>query len=206
MITIKTNINKVVQITVEKLESLAQNDKMLRTAATTVLGLMKKRIHEDGLNANGKKIGTYSKGYMKIRTGDFKNATVFKQGKNKGKRKDAGFFTKKKTTFFTQEDEDTVSSRGAFIKIESQRKPRPRYNRTNSTTVILSLTRQMENDMKVIAIGNGYGIGYTNKFNFLKSQYTEATYKMEGKIFSLSAEEKHAVTEIVKKFTADAIS
>lgn len=185
MIRIKTNIGEVVQLTVEKMEQLKNTDMMLRTAATTVLGLMKKRIHEDGLDAEGKPIGTYSPGYMKIRTGNYGNSARVSRGQNKGKLKDAGVFSKGKNT-------------GAS---------RPKFNRTADTKVILSLTRQMENDMKVIAVkDNSYGIGYTNKHNYDKSQWTEATYKRNGRIFALSAGEQQVVIDIANQFVQDALS
>lgn len=185
MIRIKTNIGKVVELNIEKLKSLADNDKMLRTAAITVLGLMKKRIHEDGLDAGNKPIGTYSPGYMKLRTGNYFNSAKVSRGKNKGNLKDAGVF-----------------SRGA-----SKGQPRTKYNRTGETKVVLSLTRQMENDMKVIALrNNSYGIGYTNKLNYDKSQWCEATYNRKGKIFALSSNEQQVVVDIANQFTQDALS
>lgn len=179
MITVKTNINKVVEVTVKQLKSLADNDRMLRTCATTVLGMMKNRIHEKGLNAAGAKIGTYSKAYMRFRTGNYGNASKVSKGKNKGKLKDAGVFSK-----------------GA-----NKGQARMRFNRTGDSTVVASLTRQMENDMKVISLSGGYGIGFSNKHNYDKSQWVEGTYKMKGKIFALSAEEKQAVIDIAQKFT-----
>jgi hypothetical protein len=184
MIHVKTNIAEVANKNAELLKKLSNPDEMLRTMATTVLGLMKVRIHTDGLDANGNRIGTYSPAYMKVRQGIFTNSGVFSKGKNKGSIKDAGVFTKGK----------------------NKGQARPRYNRGPDTKVILSLTRQMENDMKVIAVDNGYGIGYSNPHNFDKSQWTEATYKRQGKIFALSSGETDAVTAIAEKFVNDALS
>lgn len=185
MIRIKTNIGDVMQLTVQKLEQLTNTDQMLRTAATSVLDLMKKRIHKDGLDADGKPIGNYSKGYIKIRTGNYGNSAKVSRGKNTGKLKDAGVFSKGK-------------NKGAV---------RPKYNRTADTKVVLSLTRQMENDMKVVAIkSNSYGIGYTDKHNYDKSQWNEATYRRRGKIFSLSTSEQQVVTDIANEFVNNALS
>jgi hypothetical protein len=200
MITVKTNIGKVVEVIIHQLKDVADTDKMLRTAATTVLGLMKKRIHEDGLDATGKRIGTYSPGYMKIRTGDFGNSAKVSRGKNIGKLKDAGVFTDKTIRL--------NKKAGVFTGEEKVGKARPRYNRTSDTKVVLSLTREMENDMKVsspIKTKLGYGIGYSNKDNYDKSQWVEATYNLKGKIFSLSEEEEKAVIAIAEKYTQDAL-
>jgi hypothetical protein len=197
MITIKTNIGQVVQVTIKKLENLEDADKLNRTIATSVLAMMKTRIHEKGLNAENKQIGTYSKGYMVIRTGSFVNAKRVSRGPNTGKLKDAGVFTDR-TISLNKEV-------GVFTGEDKVGKARPRYNRTNDPKVVLSLTRQMENDMKVITIGNSnYGIGFTNKVNYDKSRWVEAAYKK--KIYSLTAEEKALVKEVFQKFVSDTLN
>ena len=185
MIAIKTNIGKVVEVSITALRKLSDNDKMVRTCATSVLDLMKKRIHTDGKDADGNPIGTYSKGYIVIRTGSFQNAARVSKGKNIGKLKNAGSFSKGNNV-------------GAS---------RPKYNRTSDPKVILSLTREMENDEKVLPLKSGsYGIGFSNKQNFDKSQWCEKTYKKEGKIFSLSSNEVEAVNLIVQNFVTNALS
>lgn len=198
MILVTTNIGKVVKYTVEKLENLADRDKLLRTMASTALGLMKVRIHQDGLDANDQPIGTYSKSYMVLRTGSYKNAGRNLKGKNTGKLKNAGVFTDKTLRL--------NKKTGVFSGEEKVGKNRPRYNRTNDPKVVASLTREMENDMKVIDANPNYGIGYTNKHNYDKSQWVEATYKRKGKIFILSNGEVTAINEVAKKFTTDALS
>jgi hypothetical protein len=199
MISIRTNISNVITVNIAVLNRLADNDKMLRTVATTVLDLMKKRIHTDGKDAEGNQIGTYSKGYMVVRTGSFQNASRVSRGKNIGKLKDAGVFTDRTIKL----DKQT----GVFSGEEKVGKARSKYNRSSDTKVILSLTRQMENDMKVIALKSGsYGIGFSNKLNFDKSQWCETTYKKPGKIYALSNEEVEASNLIIDKFVKDAVS
>jgi hypothetical protein len=167
MIQYNSNINQVAGSITEKLKSLQENpDPMLRTVAFAVLPEMKKRVHVEGKDSTGSQIGTYSPGYMQLRTGNYQNSGRKTKGKSKGELKDAG----------------TVS-RG-----DRKGQPRPRYNRTGDTKVVLSLTRQMENDLSVLPSGSGYGIGYNNPDNFKKSQYNEATY--EKKIWNLTADEK----------------
>ena len=75
-----------------------------------------------------------------------------------------------------------------------------KYNRTADTKVILSLTRQMENDMTggPIKTLDGWGIGFKNPHNYDKSQWTEATY--DKKIFSLTEQEKADVRKIGEDF------
>lgn len=61
-----------------------------------------------------------------------------------------------------------------------------KFNRTNDSKVVLSLTRQMENDFKVIETENGYGLGFSNPFNYEKSQWNEQRFK---KIYDLTPDE-----------------
>ncbi|HEV2352837.1 MAG TPA: hypothetical protein VGR89_01230 [Puia sp.] len=162
----KVTISQELLSKLQQLQQMGGNDPIMRDVATSMLAEVHDRIHESGLNSSGAPIGTYSPGYMKVRTGNFGNAQRFSRGKHKGDVRTAGVFTKG-----THKGE-----------------PRPNYNRTSDTKVVASLTRQMENDFKVVATGRGYGLGYSNDENFNKSQYVEATY--EEKIFDLTEEER----------------
>jgi len=74
--------------------------------------------------------------------------------------------------------------------------PRPvmTYNRGGDSKVILSLSRQMENDMAVMKTNNGYGIGYNNQANRDKVQWIEEdTYKKKILTKLTPAEEKKVV-------------
>lgn len=46
---------------------LEEVDSLLREISTSMLSVTKKRIHEDGLNANGSQIGTYTSSYLAVR-------------------------------------------------------------------------------------------------------------------------------------------
>ena len=72
-------------------------------------------------------------------------------------------------------------------KWKNKGQPRPRYNRTNDPKIILSLTRQMEDGMKVFPLENGAGIGWDNDLDFKKSQWVEETYGKE--VYQLTADE-----------------
>lgn len=155
MITLKTNIGVISERIKEKLGILADKEYLLRPVCFDVIDLMTKRIHVDGKDSDNTDIGTYSKGYMSLRTGTFKRL----------KKKDGT---------------DII---------------RPKYNRTTDTKVVISLTRQLENDWSVIATEKGYGIGFLNEFNMQKARWTEGTYSK--KIFNLSeAEQDHAISVI----------
>lgn len=195
MIRIRTNLGTVASGLIQKLTLLQDRDKLLRAVASNVLSEMKIRIHTDGKNAEGAQIGTYSDSYMKVRTGNFKNADRFTKGKKKGKTKNAGVFTEA----VIQLNKQT----GVFTGEEKVGKKRPAFNRTSDTKVICSLTRNMENDMKVLATPSGYGIGYSNDVNAKKVEWLEDTYNQD--IFTLSDREKQVVTETVQTYTTQTL-
>ncbi|MDR2085755.1 MAG: hypothetical protein LBP72_01115 [Dysgonamonadaceae bacterium] len=153
---------------------------------------IKNRIHIEGKAADGSKIGTYSKGYMKVRTGIYPN-TSYVPEYNVSKK---GKVSKKRNKTAGEQKDD-----GVFTKVPRAGQPRPVYNRKNETDVILSLTRQMEKDMDAtlpIKIEGGYGIGFSNDFNYDKSQWNDKRY---GKtVYDLTDEEERIMNEIVDKY------
>lgn len=169
MISYSSNISVLVKANVANLKELQLNpDQVLRSVALAVLPVMKKRVHIDGLDASGAQIGTYTPEYMKVRTGNFKNADKFSRGDNKGENKNAGRYT----NAVLRKDKKT----GETVGQQKVGTPRPKYNRSDDTKVVGSLTRKMENDMSVVAAGKGYGIGYLNPFNFQKAEWLDETY------------------------------
>jgi len=77
-----------------------------------------------------------------------------------------------------------------------------KFKRSSENKVIVSLTRQLENDWSVIATEDGYGIGFLNPFNFQKARWVESN--KEVKIFSLSKTEIKYVSDTVQRLTTDA--
>lgn len=72
MITITTNIGIVVGGLNAKLKAAGVEggifkDKMVRAVASSVGGYVKRRVHQEGLNASGTPIGSYSAQYLKLR-------------------------------------------------------------------------------------------------------------------------------------------
>lgn len=187
MLKVSSNITEVMATNLQALERLKNPDIMLRTMASTLTGVIRKRVHEDGKASNGEQIGTYSPAYMKVRTGNYGNSSRYSRGKNKGNLKDAGVYTK-------------GPNKGTA---------RPKYNRTSDTKVVASLTRQMENDMGTnvadpIKTDSGYAIGFKNPENYRKSQEVEKHFKKD--IWKLASEEEKIVSQIADKYTADAFT
>ena len=156
-------------------------DKMLRTMAISTAGDMAYRIHTEGKKADGSQIGTYSAGYMKVRTGKFSTNQTYRSGKRKGETKPTGVFTRGK----------------------NKGQKRPSYNRTDSTKVVFSLTRQMENDFSLketkepIRTVNGYGVGFKNPINTKKYQWLS---EKNPNVYELSVSEKKKVHKIAEEF------
>jgi hypothetical protein len=79
-----------------------------------------------------------------------------------------------------------------------------KYKRTADKKIIVSLTRQLENDWSVIATEKGYGIGFLNPLNFQKATWVEQN---KGKtIFKLSEKEKEHVATRLNELIADELN
>jgi hypothetical protein len=181
MITVKTNISVVGTRLLNKLSVLRDPRPLLRSVAIDVLPLITARIHEDGQAADGTQIGTYSSEYMKVRTGNYGNSGKVSRGKRKGALKDAG-----------------VYSRG------KHKESRPQYHRSSDRKIIVSLTRQLENDWSVIATPSGWGIGFKNPLNAQKMKWVEQ--RKGKKIAALTSGEKDYALNRLKALVHKEIS
>lgn len=187
---IKLNISGLEEVQ-EKLAQIDM-DKLCFDVASTLKAEIRNRVHVEGLASDGSKIGTYTKAYMVTRTGAYQNSETYKKGKNKGQLKNPGFYTKGKKAVFD------IESRKAVNVKESKRK---NFNRGSDTDVILSLTRQMENDLNAtepIKVDGGYGIGYRNEHNYDKAIWNEQRYKKP--IWNLTKEEEQLAEEVVNTY------
>lgn len=93
------------------------------------------------------------------------------------------------------------SSIGAYSK-GYLRLRQTKYKRNSDPKVIVSLTRQLENDWSVIATSKGYGIGFKNKFNLQKARWVE---DMKGRIFSLAPQENKYASDFIAHKTSEAL-
>lgn len=64
MIEIKSNITEFCDGVIKQLSAM-DISKMTRLQASTLMAQMRRRIHVDGLAADGRPIGTYSRGYLR---------------------------------------------------------------------------------------------------------------------------------------------
>ena len=196
MINVTSNINIVIQAKLDQIKALAGNpDPVLRTVAMAVLPEVKHRVHVDGLDSTGAQIGTYTPEYMVVRTGAYKNADRKTKGINKGDLKNSGKHTKGLN----------VRVYGTIVVDTNKAGTnRPAYNRSNDTKVVLSLTRQMENDFTVVQSDTGYGLGYLNPDNYQKALWCEETYK-KPILTQLTKEETELATNTAIEFVPEYI-
>ena len=72
----KSNLGIVTAQIIAKLQVLKDREYLLQPLCFDIIDKMTNRIHVDGKASNVSPIGTYSMGYMAIRTGVFKNSDV----------------------------------------------------------------------------------------------------------------------------------
>lgn len=80
---------------------------------------------------------------------------------------------------------------------------REKYNRTSDTKVIVSLTRQLENDWSVIAVDKGYGVGFKNSFNLEKLRWVEEN--KGKKIGDLTPDEEKYTVDYINELVSEAL-
>ena len=91
---------------------------------------------------------------------------------------------------------------GTYSSSYLRHRQKPPYNRTADEKVVVSLTRQLENDWAVIATKNGYGIGFKNPFNLQKGRWVEAIKKP---FLSLTAQEAQYAQQRFQQLVNEAL-
>ncbi len=195
MIRVKTNITDVVSSLKAKFANLERGaqgyDSMMRTVATSLIGKVKMRIHEQGKAADGSAIGTYSTSPIyvssKANPGRSFGRPIGKTGKSKfksGKRKG--------------EDHASRYFPGGYNEYKTT------IGRNQLGTVNLSLSGQLNNQLTIQATAKGYGYGWPDKEKLKRANALEKKY---GKyIYGLTEEELQMAMEVAKKEVMDALS
>lgn len=75
--------------------------------------------------------------------------------------------------------------------------------RGTDSKVIVSLTRELENDWSVIGTPKGYGIGFKNVFNLQKARWVEV---MKGVIFSMTSQENKYASDFINHHVSEALN
>lgn len=92
---------------------------------------------------------------------------------------------------------------GTYSNAYLQQRQRPPLNRTSDSKIIVSATRQLENDWSVIAVGKGYGIGFKNPFNLQKLRWVEEN--KGKKIGDLTPDEEKYAIDYVNDLVSEAL-
>jgi hypothetical protein len=87
----------------------------------------------------------------------------------------------------------------SYLKLRQKK-----YKRDASNTVIVSLTRKLEQDWAVIATQNGYGIGFLNPLSLQKLRWVEAI--KDKTIANLSKSEQTYAVDRINELVADALN
>lgn len=191
MITVKIDIGKLGNIR-EVVKSLSLGgqlyDNVVRTTATSMLGVIKNRIHEEGKAADGSDIGRYDTTnplYVNPKNSPKSFPVEGKTGKTKfetGIKKGQAH----KTRYF--------NSYSDFRQTIGRR----------TDKVDLSLSGQLNSQFVVIATENGYGLGWNNQEMPDRARGLESKYAK--KIWGLTEGEKELAVKIAQKEINDAIS
>lgn len=187
MIDFTSNISVVLSNIGSSLKGI-DTDALTREMAATAAAMMRYRIHNEGKASDDSQIGDYSDGYMKVRTNTFGNRKKITRGKNKGKanENDAGTYTRGK----------------------NKNDARPVYKRTADKKVVLSLTRNLENDWgadKIFPVPGGWAVGFVNNPDrgdgFTNADIARNAERMYGKkIFNLSESETDTMKSIAERY------
>lgn len=190
-IGLKTNLTEVVQGLMHKLGCITNGDcydTIMRTVATTELGMMKTRIHERGLAADGSAIGQYSTTPMyvgvKANPGKSFGRPVGKTGKSKFK-----------STGLDHTSRYFITGYKGF---------KDAIGRNELGTVNLSLSGQLNSQLTVIATSGGYGIGWPDDEKGKRAAVLEKKYRK--KIWAPTDEESAIINKTATKLLKDAFS
>lgn len=197
MIRVKTNIGPVISSLNGKISSFlpgAENyDGLLRTVATSMIGVVKTRIHEEGKASDGNIIGEYSTKPLYIgSSANPGNKKLF--GKPVGKTGKTEFASGKKKG----QSHTSKYYKGGYKQFKTE------IGRNQLGTVNLSLSGQLNKQMNVQPTSKGYGYGWPDTEKLKRAIALEKKYNKQ--IWALTEEEKVQVIEISQNYVKRVIS
>jgi hypothetical protein len=209
MIKVKTNMRDVVISLNGKISSFlpgAENyDGLLRTVATTMIGVVKTRIHEEGKAADNTSIGVYSTRplYVSLSASPLKFTA-------RGKNSDATFKVKKSslTSKKVSSEKVGVLKNGKIRKSgyfeQGYKQFKTEIGRNELGTVNLSLTGQLNAQLTVQPTSRGYGYGWPDEEKLKRAKALERKYKK--KVWALTEDETQTVIQISENYVKNALS
>jgi hypothetical protein len=190
-----SNINALVA----KLESLnigSQDSSLVRVAALSVLGNMRRRIQINGKDANGLTIGQYSTkpAYFSLA---ISNKSI---GRPLGKE----FNGKRRSVFKSGERKGKDHTTRYFANGYYGWKTAMKANKLG--TVNLTLSGTFFNQMTILPTSKGWGIGWADTLLTDRAKYFQGTDKYNRPIFNASASELATASTEVKDRINNAFS
>lgn len=182
--TIKINIqNSISDVVAQKIRGFVPKTKegLMRTIATTMLPVIRTRIHEQGLAADGSDIGQYDK-----------TTPLYVNPLNSPKS-----FPVKGKTGKTKFEKTGLPHRTRYF--ESYNEFKTYIGRNELGKVNLSLSGQLASQFVTIATTDGYGLGWPDDEKYNRAKFFEDT-KYRKPIWALTAQEQEMVPEIVYEY------
>ena len=209
MIRYKTNIGSVVRSLNDKLVSLspgAENyDALLRTVTTSMIGVVKTRIHEQGKASDGTIIGEYSKKpiYISLSASPKKFVAKGKKSASTIRVKKSNVETRKVTSEKVGALKNGKIRKSGFFE-GGYNQFKTEIGRNEIGTVNLSLSGQLNAQLSVQPTSRGYGFGWPDGEKLKRAKALGKKYRK--KIWALTQEEKSQVYDITEKFVKRALS
>lgn len=195
MIRISSNLNELTTALAGKIQAIqpggSEYEGMSRRIGTSVLGIMKTRIHEQGQATNLTDIGKYSTKPIYI---------TFKQnpGRSFGKPTGKTGLSKFKSGKRKGENHRSKYFAGGYNQFKTE------IGRNQLGKVNLSLSGQLNNQLTIVTNQYGFTIGWPNAEMKKRADALEKKY---GKpIWDMSEKEREVAIEIAGKYTIDAVS
>lgn len=190
MIRVKTNIGVVVSSLTSKLSEFnpggPEYDALLRKVTTSMIGVVKTRIHEKGKASDDSLIGAYSNKPIYVSLG-----ASPKKFRPKGKNSN-------KARFKNGNPRMSGYFEGGYNQFKTE------IGRNQLGSVNLSLSGQLNSQLTVMPTSRGYGFGWPDKEKLLRARALEKKYRK--KIWALTKAEQEQVKAITINHFTNAIS
>lgn len=197
MISLNSNIHVVLSPYIATIQSPELLDKVTRTVATEMLGLLRARIHQEGKAADGSDIGQYSTKSMYV---SIKQNVGRSFGSPLGKPNEKG---KRSSTFKSGKKEGQKHTSRYFE--QGYKEYKTQIGRNVLGKVNLSLSGQLDSQLTLIHTQAGWGLGWADTEKYLRAKALQDK-KYKKKIWALSAEEAAQAVTTAQNILGNAFS
>lgn len=209
MYRFKTNMTRVLNQVAATLNSYSpggeNHDALLRKVTTSMIGVVKTRIHEEGKASDGSLIGNYSTKpiYVSLSTSPKKFVARGKKSAETVKVSKSNVLTRKESSEKVGALKNGRIRRSGYFE-GGYNQFKTEIGRNQLGTVNLSLSGQLNSQLTVMPTSRGYGFGWPDKEKLIRARALEKKYGK--KIWALTADEKEQVKEITINHFRNALS